>query len=84
MASHVVLDEGGEAPDQPIDERLLGGEVIKESALRHAGRARGGVEGGRAFAVVHEDLLERVEHGVACGWGAAHVLDRSERHPSMT
>ena len=36
------------------------------------------------IAALDEEALEGVEHGVARGWGTAHVLDRNERHPTMT
>ena len=82
MSVHVVARRGRRSrPTSPSMSASLRGEVVEESALRDAGGARGGVEGRRALAVVHEDPLEGVEHGVAGGWGAAHVLDRSERHP---
>jgi len=48
------------------------------AALRDTGGTGRGVEGRGALAVLHEESLERVEHGVACGWWAAHVLDASE------
>src|SRR6478735_6987708 len=49
------------------DELVLGGEVVEQAALGDAGARRDGVEGGRALALLAEQLREGVEDAVAGG-----------------
>ena len=78
MHRDVVVDERREPLEHALDERLAIGEVVEQAALGDAGGLRGGVEGRGSLAVVDEDALERVEHGVAGGGWAAHGSDRIE------